>query len=100
MNIEIAALTACNTGVGSRLACEGVLSMGRGFQCAGAKSVVMSLWSVAEDPSIMLMKEFFGGLKQGLGKTEAWTRSKVLIRQQGFEHPYFWSSFVLAGDKD
>ena len=100
MNIEIAALTACNTGVGSRLAGEGVLSMGRGFQCAGAKSVVMSLWSVAEDPSIMLMKEFFGGLKQGLGKTEAWTRSKVLIRQQGFEHPYFWSSFVLAGDKD
>jgi CHAT domain-containing protein len=100
MNSEIAALTACNTGVGSRLAGEGVMSMGRSFQCAGAKTVIMSLWSVAEDPSLRLMSEFFGGLKQGLGKIEAWTRSKALIRQQGFEHPFFWSSFVFVGEKD
>jgi CHAT domain-containing protein len=60
----------------------------------------MSLWSVAEAPSLMLMNEFFGGLKQGLGKIEAWTRSRALVRQQGFEHPFFWSSFVLVGEKD
>jgi CHAT domain-containing protein len=100
MNVEIAALTACNTGVGSSLAGEGVMSMGRAFQCAGAKTVIMSLWSVAEAPSLMLMSEFFGGIKQGLGKVEAWSRSKALIRQQGFEHPFFWSSFVLVGEKD
>ncbi len=100
MNVDVAAITACKTGLGTRLAGEGVMSMGRSFQCAGARSVIMSLWSVAEKPSIMLINEFFAGLKEGLSKTQAWTRSRARLRQQGFQHPFFWASFILVGDKD
>ena len=100
MNAEVAALTACKTGLGTRLEGEGIMSLGRSFQIAGARSVIMSLWSVAEQPSTLLMYEFFKGLRQGLGKNEAWIRSRAELRKQGFEHPFFWAPFILVGEKD
>ncbi len=98
MDVDIAALTACKTGLGMRLAGEGVLSMGRAFQAAGARSVIMSLWSVAERPSILLMEEFFKELSQGSDKLAAWTGARAHIRKEGFEHPFFWASFILVGE--
>ena len=98
MDVDIAALTACKTGLGMRLAGEGVMSMGRAFQAAGARSVIMSLWSVAESPSILLMDEFFKELAQGKDKLAAWTSARAHVRNQGFEHPFFWASFILVGE--
>lgn len=100
MNADVATLLACNTGVGVRLAGEGVMSMGRSFQSAGARSVIMSLWSVAEKPSVLLVEEFFNGRNQGLGKLQAWARSRTELRKKGFEHPFFWASFILVGETD
>jgi CHAT domain-containing protein len=97
---DTAALTACRTGVGIKLAGEGVLSMGRAFQCAGARTVIMSLWPVVEDSSVMLMKEFFKHRKQGKTKLEAWALSRREVRNAGFEHPLFWAAFVLVGQAD
>ncbi len=62
---DLVALTACQTGVGVHLAGEGVMSIGRAFQCSGARAVAMSLWSVSEDSSVALMDEFFKRLKAG-----------------------------------
>jgi len=98
MDVDIAALTACKTGLGMRLAGEGVMSMGRAFQSAGARSVIMSLWSVAERPSILLMEEFFKELIHGRDKLTAWGNARAHIRKEGFEHPFFWASFILVGE--
>jgi CHAT domain-containing protein len=98
MDVDIAALIACKTGLGMRMAGEGVMSMGRAFQAAGAKSVLISLWSVAGQPSILLMEEFFKGLAQGRDKLTAWTDARAHIRREGFEHPFFWASFILVGE--
>ncbi len=98
MDADVVALTACKTGVGVRLAGEGIMSMGRAFQCAGAKSVAMSLWSVSEESSVLLMDEFFRNLKAGKGKLESWTTARAHVRKSGFDHPFFWAAFVLVGD--
>lgn len=98
MDVDIAALTACKTGLGMRLAGEGVMSMGRAFQAAGTKSVLMSLWSVAERPSILLMEEFFRQLARGRDKLTAWTAARAHVRSEGFQHPFFWASFILVGE--
>ena len=50
--------------------------MGRAFQYAGAKSVLMSLWSVSEFASVNIVKSFFQNMKNGKSKSEA-------LRQQG-----------------
>ena len=65
MNADIVALTACQTGLGKRTAGEGTMGMGRAFQYAGAKSVLMSLWSVSEVASVNLVKSFFQNIKEG-----------------------------------
>ena len=71
MNADIVALTACQTGLGKRTAGEGTMGMGRAFQYAGARSVLMSLWSVSEVASVNLVKNFFRNMKEGKSKSEA-----------------------------
>jgi CHAT domain-containing protein/Tfp pilus assembly protein PilF len=94
----VVALTACQTGVGMKLAGEGVMSMGRAFQSAGARSVAMSLWSVSEDSSVLLMDAFFKGMQEGKSRLEAWTAAGAQVREAGFKHPFFWAAFVLVGE--
>ncbi|MDQ7785033.1 MAG: CHAT domain-containing tetratricopeptide repeat protein [Desulfomonilaceae bacterium] len=98
LNADVAALTACETGVGMKLAGEGIMSMGRAFQCAGARSVIMSLWSVAEEPSVRLIEEFFRAYGKDKTRLDAWAEARNRIRQAGFEHPFFWAGFILVGE--
>lgn len=98
MNAEIVALTACQTGLGKDLSGEGVMSMGRAFQYAGAKSVLMSLWSVSEAGSALLTEKFFQHLKTGKSKLDALHAARNDIRAAGYKHPFFWSAFVLVGE--
>jgi tetratricopeptide (TPR) repeat protein len=98
LNCEVAALTACQTGLGRHLSGEGTMGMGRAFQYAGAKSVLMSLWSVAETSSVNLVDSFFKHLREGKNKLEALRLARKEIRDQGYDHPFYWASFILVGE--
>jgi len=98
MNADTVALTACQTGLGKDLSGEGVMSMGRAFQYAGAKSILMSLWSVAEETSTMLAATFFSNLKEGKTRLEALKLARDKVRAEGADHPFFWASFILVGE--
>ena len=98
MNADIVALTACQTGLGKRISGEGTMGMGRAFQYAGARSVLMSLWSVSEVTSVRLVKSFFQHMKHGKSKLEALSLARQEIRKKGFDHPFFWAGFILVGE--
>jgi CHAT domain-containing protein len=100
LNLSLVALTACQTGLGKHQAGEGVMSMGSAFLYAGARSVIMSLWSVAEKSSVILTESFFRNLKEGKDKITSIQLAREEIRQKGFEHPFFWASFILLGASD
>ncbi|MFA6318156.1 MAG: CHAT domain-containing protein, partial [Elusimicrobiota bacterium] len=89
-------LTACRTGEGRKLSGEGVLGMGRAFQYAGAGNVLMSMWSVEEGATVSLTNSFFGHLKSGKPAGEALRLARADIRRKGYEHPFYWSAFVLV----
>ena len=74
--------------------------MGRAFQYAGAKSVLMSLWSVAESSSVDLVTGFFKHLREGRNKLEALRLAREEIRRNGYDHPFFWAPFILVGEVD
>ncbi len=97
-DLSIVALTACQTGLGKNQTGEGVMSMGRAFQYIGARSVLMSLWSVAEKSSVTLIEIFFKNLKEGKDKLTCLDIARKEVRSQGFEHPFFWAPFVLLGE--
>ncbi|MFH0825485.1 MAG: CHAT domain-containing tetratricopeptide repeat protein [Pseudomonadota bacterium] len=100
LNADVVALTACQTGLGRHLAGEGTMGLGRAFQYAGSRSVLMSLWSVAESSSIMLVERFFKHRKEGKSRLEALDVARKEIRAAGYEHPFFWSAFILVGETD
>ena len=72
--------------------------LGRAFQYAGARSVLMSLWSVAENSSVMLVESFFRHIREGKNKLDALKLARREIRNSGFDHPFFWAPFILVGE--
>lgn len=98
MKANVVALTACQTGTGKFVPGEGVMSMGRAFQYAGASSVLMSLWNVHEKASVDLVGSFFRHVQAGKNRLEALKSAREDIQNKGYKHPYFWSAFILVGE--
>jgi CHAT domain-containing protein/Tfp pilus assembly protein PilF len=119
--VDLAVLSACETGRGEVTGGEGVLGLQRGFQEAGAQTCVTSLWKVDDAATQALMKEFYRNLWQKkLGKLEALRQAQLamLRRYDATEKglrgldlpsdsrnpsahagsPYYWAAFVLSGD--
>jgi CHAT domain-containing protein len=100
VDADLVALIACQTGVGAVLTGEGVQGMGRAFQYAGAKTVLMSLWSVAEKASVQLTDSVFKHLKSGKNKRDALQQARLDLRETGYDHPFYWAAFILVGETD
>ena len=77
---ELAVLCACNTAMGDIKIGEGVFGLRRAFAVAGAKTLVMSLWSVPDRATALLMQRFFTNLRQGLGRADALQDAQNYIR--------------------
>lgn len=98
LNADLVTLSACKTGLGQRVAGEGVIGISRAFMNAGARAVVVSLWEVSDQSTALLMEEFYRFLANGLDKVEALKMAKEYLRKKGYENPYFWAPFILVGD--
>ena len=96
VSTELVVLSACDTGIGGIVNTEGVFGLRRAFSIAGAKTLIMSLWSVDDEATKELMISFYSHLNQGLKVTEALRQAQCLI-QERYPHPYYWGAFILQG---
>ncbi|MCT7976825.1 CHAT domain-containing protein [Laspinema olomoucense] len=79
---RLVVLSACNTALGDQTIGEGVLGLRRSFIVAGAETVVMSLWSVPDVPTAILMERFYHNLFQtDWGRTEALEEAQRYLQQ-------------------
>ena len=97
---EMVTLSACNTGVGTHVNGEGLMSLSRAFLYAGTSSVVHSLWRVPDQETAEIMGFFYQNLSEGMPKGLALQEAKKSFIQNNplKQHPYFWTGFVLTGD--
>ena len=95
--IELLVLSACETAAGDRRAALGIAGVA---VRSGARSTVATLWAVRDDSTALLMSEFYRRLVQpGSTKAEALRQAQLsLIDNPKYNHPYYWSSFVLIGN--
>ncbi|NES68228.1 MAG: CHAT domain-containing protein [Okeania sp. SIO2D1] len=98
--VEMVVLSACQTARGKNIRGEGLVSLTRGFMYAGAKRVVASLWNVDDEATAELMSKFYRGmLDRGVSPVEALRQSQLeTMKQQGWQHPYYWGAFTLQGE--
>ena len=102
--VEWAVLSACDTGVGEIRAGEGVFGLRRAFQVAGARTVVMSLWSVDDQATRAWMRALYEGrFQRKLSTADAVHEASLSTlrdrRAKGLStHPFYWAAFVAAGD--
>ena len=99
IDADLVTLSACETALGQDMGGEGLVGLTRAFQYAGARSVMASLWSVADDSTAELMTRFYGYLKAGKSKDQALQAAqRDLVRSERFAQPFHWAAFTLAGD--
>jgi CHAT domain-containing protein len=99
-------LSACETGLGKEKRGEGVMGLTRAFMYAGAPTVGVSLWSVADKSTAELMTDFYKRLlgpstaNSGAVSASAAMRDAQLAMISGkkYSAPFYWSPFVLVGD--
>lgn len=99
LHVELAVLSACNTGTGSIAQGEGVMSLARAFRYAGCRNLLTSLWQAEDQATAQIIGDFFRELKQQQPKDEAIRKARLSYLEKGrHPHPFFWAPFILIGD--
>jgi len=96
-------LSACNTAAGDAKGAEALSGLARAFFYAGARSLLVSHWEVASQPTVKLITKAIDELKHSpkIGRAEALRRSMQAMIDSGKDyeaHPAFWAPFVLVGE--
>ncbi len=104
-NCELVVLSACDTNVGERRAGQGVASLQKALQMAGARSVITSLWKVPDEATKDLMLDFYRRLwVDKKPKWQALWEAKKMMREAKDESGALkyttrdWAAWVLTGD--
>lgn len=95
-------LSACETGLGKEKRGEGVMGLTRAFMYAGAPTVGVSLWSVADKSTADLMTDFYKRLLTAGDNTTSSSALRgaqlAMISGKKYSAPFYWAPFVLVGD--
>jgi CHAT domain-containing protein len=127
-SIDLLTLSACNTGTAEM---DGHAGEFEGFgmlaQSKGAKAVMATLWSVSDDSTGVLMREFYrlreanslpkgealrqaqiemiegkvtadSAASQERGARPAGSAASAEPPPSGYRHPFFWAPFILIGN--
>jgi len=98
-NADLVALSACQTGLGKISKGEGVIGLSRALVYAGAKNIIVSFWSVADESTSKLMTDFYTQLleNQSASYSQDLRNAKLNLLKGSYAAPYYWAPFVLIG---
>ena len=109
LSAELVVLSACNTAGDSAASSngEGFAGLTRSFMYAGAKSLVVSHWSVDSVATQALVTGIFREIKAGRAPNESLGLAQKALFGTNYQsdgrsfsraHPFFWAPFVVVGD--
>ena len=94
---DLVTLSACQTGLG-QISGDGMIGLSRSFLVAGARSVLVSQWSVSDTATAKLMAAFYRHYIELDDKAIALQLAMQALRSQSeYDHPRYWAPFVVVG---
>jgi CHAT domain-containing protein len=95
--IELLVLSACETASGDNRATLGIAGT---TVRAGARSAIASLWSLDDESSVEMMKQFYQQLGRGQISRAAALRQaqQTLMQNPQYAYPRYWAPFILLGN--
>jgi len=95
--VSLLTISACDSGIGDERAAMG---LGGLALRSGAESAVVTLWSISDKAASELFTDFYYNLTQkNQPKAKALQESHIrMINSKNFNHPAYWSTFLLVGD--
>ncbi len=100
LQADLVTLSACQTGLGKISKGEGVIGLSRALVYAGAKNIIVSFWSVADESTSELMQDFYTNMLNTSAHdySENLRQAKIkLIKGNKYAAPYYWAPFILIG---
>lgn len=99
LNADLVALSACQTGLGKISKGEGVIGLSRALVYAGAKNLIVSFWSVADESTAQLMTDFYKQLLENpsANYSRDLRTAKLNLLNAQYSAPYYWAPFILIG---
>ena len=95
--LNLIVLSACQTATGDERSSLGLAGV---TIRAGARTALASLWSVDDESTADLVTYFYQNWNSGLSKSEALRQAQIAVLKDTryFQHPAYWSAFMLVGD--
>ena len=112
LDANLVILSACNSGgPGGAVAGESLSGLARAFFYAGARSLLVTHWSVNDQAAAFLVVDTLsgcarpqGGAQRGASPRRCGVRSSGLLDAAGhampaeLAHPFFWAPFAVIGE--
>jgi CHAT domain-containing protein/predicted negative regulator of RcsB-dependent stress response len=93
---KLVTLSGCATGMNFVSQGDELLGLQRGLFCAGATSLLLSLWDVHDQSTGKLMQAFYKRYIETKDMAGSLRAAMNQLREE-VPHPYFWAPFVLVG---
>ena len=90
---ELMVLSSCETALGDLLE-DGVFGLQRAFKLAGVRTIIMTLWRVDDNSSVLFMNEFYKRLSRGVDRHSAFTEALSVIKKN-YPEPYYWAPYIM-----
>ena len=98
LRARLVVLSCCHSGQGE-VKSEGVVGIARAFLCAGARSVLVSLWAIDDEATLLFMRSFYQQLADRKRASAALQYAMKSLRgSKEYCAAKDWAPFVLIGD--
>lgn len=100
LNAQLVILAACQSALGVASSGEGIQGFAQALQYAGARELILSLWSVNEEATVVFFKAFFKALFNDPERNTSLAlraARKEMRTSKRWNNPYYWAGFVLYG---
>jgi CHAT domain-containing protein len=99
LRADLVVLSACDTVTGQIQGQEGIETLAHSFVLAGSKSVISTLWSIDDNFSLALIKQFYEHYRTTGSPADSLALAKRdVLRQFGRDtNPFYWAAFTFEG---